>query len=210
MPFDRCAGSGAQARQTHSLVMRHHLRVCGARLQHSLSRHDFRCSSANGQRYFRTPAAGGSASPRATPTRKDRQLLTPNDSGYQVEGGEELKTLSIIASCNSAPVLQSVEGSLDQVSSSVQSTVVFPGFSDIGLGRYDCYRPLIPRKCQQLVAFVPLVGYHPASLNAGKRGYGLGSIRFLTSGVGKAQGLSPSIGHQMYFGAQSSPRTPRD
>ena len=53
-------------------------------------------------------------------------------------------------------MLQSVEGSLDQVLGSVQSQVVFPGLPAIGLGQYDRYCSLSPDKRQYPFAFIHL------------------------------------------------------
>ena len=59
-------------------------------------------------------------------TRANRQLLTPDDRGYQVQGRQKIQAPAIIPGGNSAPLLQFVEGSLNQVALPIQFPVVFP------------------------------------------------------------------------------------
>ena len=58
--------------------------------------------------------------------RANRQLLTPDDRGYQVQGRQKIQALAIIPGGDSAPLLQFVEGSLNQVALPIQFPVVFP------------------------------------------------------------------------------------
>ena len=59
-------------------------------------------------------------------TRANRQLLTPDDRGYQVQGRQKIQAPAIIPGGDSAPLLQFVEGSLNQVALPIQFPVVFP------------------------------------------------------------------------------------
>ena len=63
-------------------------------------------------------------------------MLTPDDRGDQIERREEVEAPAVIPGGDSAPMLQFVKGSFDQVALPVQFPVIFPKVPTVGLGRW--------------------------------------------------------------------------
>ena len=73
-------------------------------------------------------ADGQTTMPPGTSTvpTSNRQLLAPGNRSNQVQGRQETQALPVVHGCDSAPLLQFVEGSFYQVSLLIQPPVVFP------------------------------------------------------------------------------------
>lgn len=88
---------------------------------------------------------------------KGADSLQPvGDCGGEADAGHEVGGLLIVASCDSAPILEPIEGALDDVSHLVGDGVVRFWLFAIGLGRYDGFAAI----CSQVVSdVVCIIGF---------------------------------------------------
>lgn len=83
-------------------------------------------------------------------------LQSVGDCGGETNAGQEVGGLLVVASCDAAPILEAIEGALDDVAHPVGNGVVRLCFFAVGLGRYDGFAAV----CSQIVSdVVCFIGY---------------------------------------------------
>ena len=73
-----------------------------------------------------------------------------------MQGRQDVETPPVISVGDSAPLLQFVESTFDQVTSLIQFPVVIPGFLSVSLGRETASAPWSLTKASSLLLSYPL------------------------------------------------------
>lgn len=112
----------------------------------------------------------------------------------------------VVASGDAAKMLEAIEEALDEISCSIQMTIVMALHKSVGAGRNHRLRPRALDRCHQGVGVVALVGNQGGAAQALDQFLGTVDVGDLSGGQDKAQRVSDSIDRKMQLRAQPASR----